>query len=307
MALHREHRLVGGNMRVSVVLSTFEQPAWLEKVLWGYAHQSHGDFEIVVADDGSGHATREVVDSCRRKLRLIIEHVWQPHDGFRKCRILNEAISRSQGDYLIFSDGDCVPRRDFVATHIAQARQGAFLSGGVLRLPMALSKAIGADEIASGVAFQWRRLAHGGCKWWRLHLAAVPRWAAMCCDQITPTRASFNGHNASAWRSDIERVNGFDERMQYGGLDRELGERLTNAGVRGRQIRHRAICVHLEHPRDYIDPSAMSRNREIRRATFIRQVTWTDYGLVSTKRVEEPVIIPFSSALHTAPQSRAAA
>ena len=76
-------------MRVSVIVSTYEQPAWLEKVLWGYAYQSHRDFEMVVADDGSGHETREVVDCCRRKLGLDIEHTWQPHDGFRKCRILN--------------------------------------------------------------------------------------------------------------------------------------------------------------------------------------------------------------------------
>lgn len=294
-------------MRVSVILSTYEQPAWLEKALWGYAHQSHGDFEIVVADDGSGHATREVVECCRRKLRLAVEHVWQPHDGFRKCRVLNEAISRSQGDYLIFSDGDCVPRCDFVATHIAQARPNAFLSGGVLRLPSALSKAIGADEITSGVAFQWRRLAQGGCNWWRLRLAAIPRWGATCCDLFTSTRASFNGHNTSAWRCDIERVNGFDERMQYGGLDRELGERMMNAGVRGRQIRHRAICLHLDHPRNYIDPVATAKNQEIRWTTRTRQLAWTDHGLISAERVNEPVILPFSSAQDAAEKIRVAA
>jgi glycosyltransferase involved in cell wall biosynthesis len=294
-------------MRVSIVLSTYEQPAWLEKALWGYAHQSHGDFAIVVADDGSGSATREVIDCCRRKLRLPIEHVWQPHNGFRKCRILNEAIARSQGDYLIFSDGDCVPRRDFVATHVAEARPGAFLSGGVLRLPMPLSKAIGADEIASGSAFEWRRLALGGCTWWRLRSALAPRWAAICWDLITPTRASFNGHNASAWRCDIERVNGFDERMQYGGLDRELGERMINAGVRGRQIRHRAICLHLDHPRDYVSPAATAKNREIRWATRMRQATWTEHGLVSAERADAPVILPFSRALSAADKIRAAA
>lgn len=294
-------------MRVSIVLSTYEQSAWLEKALWAYAYQSHGDFELVVADDGSGPETREVVDCCRRKLGLAIEHVWQPHEGFRKCRILNEAIERSRGDYLIFSDGDCVPRRDFVATHVAQARRGAFLSGGVLRLPLALSKAIGADDIASGRVFGWRWLAVGGCNWWRLRFAAAPRWAATCCDLITPTRASFNGHNSSAWRDDIERVNGFDERMQYGGLDRELGERMIHAGVRGRQIRHRAICLHLDHPRNYVDPEATARNQEIRWTTRLRRATWTDYGLVSAAATAGPVILAFPNSAAASKRTRNAA
>ncbi len=40
-------------MRVSVVLSTYNSPNWLEKVLWGYAAQTERPEEIVIADDGS--------------------------------------------------------------------------------------------------------------------------------------------------------------------------------------------------------------------------------------------------------------
>ena len=164
-------------MRVSIIVSTYEQPAWLEKVLWGYAYQSHGDFEIVVADDGSSDATRDVIESCRRKLNLPIEHVWQPHDGFRKCKILNQAIEKSSGEYLVFTDGDCIPRRDFVATHVAQARPGAFLSGGVLRLSKPLSHAVGTNDIASGRAFEWRRLHVQQRDWGRLRTRRPPPWA----------------------------------------------------------------------------------------------------------------------------------
>ena len=45
--------------RVSVILSTYNQPLWLEKVLWGYGAQRFHDFEVVVADDGSGEARGE--------------------------------------------------------------------------------------------------------------------------------------------------------------------------------------------------------------------------------------------------------
>ena len=47
--------------KVSVILSTYNQPAWLEKVFWGYGVQTFHDFEIVVADDGSGPETQALI------------------------------------------------------------------------------------------------------------------------------------------------------------------------------------------------------------------------------------------------------
>ena len=77
---------------VSVVFSTYRQPQWLRKVLCGFAAQTHNHFEIVVADDGSGEETADVIRSARANTRLTIDHVWQQDRGFRKCRVLNKAI-----------------------------------------------------------------------------------------------------------------------------------------------------------------------------------------------------------------------
>ena len=82
---------------------------------------------------------------------------------------------------------------------------------------------------------------------------------------MTPTNASWNGHNASGWKKDIMAINGFDERMQYGGQDRELGERLFNYGIKSKQIRYSAICVHLDHPRSYKTKESIDKNLEIRK------------------------------------------
>src|SRR5690606_11434645 len=96
----------GRDMRVSVILSTYNQPAWLELVLWGYSVQTHRDFEIVIADDGSTQATAEMLERMRVATGLDIKHVWHEDEGFRKCRILNLALVQATGDYTIFSDGD---------------------------------------------------------------------------------------------------------------------------------------------------------------------------------------------------------
>src|SRR5690606_26717088 len=86
-------------------------------------------------------------------------------EGFRKCRILNQALVEATGEYLIFSDGDCIPSKDFVATHIEYAAPGRFLSGGIVRLPMAISKKITIDDVIEQRATSLRWLVDQGLKW----------------------------------------------------------------------------------------------------------------------------------------------
>jgi glycosyltransferase involved in cell wall biosynthesis len=252
-------------VRVSVIITTFDQPEQLEKVLWGYAKQRHRDFQLIVADDGSGPATTEVVDRVSALAGLDVVHVWHEHRGFRKTEILNRAILAADSEYLIFSDGDCIPRDDFVAVHASLARPGSFLSGGYLKMSREVSSRISVADVRSGDATDASWLRERG---WRpgkraLRLMRRTRLAAML-DAITPTRRTWNGHNSSAWKSALVAVNGFDLDMAYGGLDRALGERLMNAGIRGRQVRHRTPCLHLHHERPYADPLKWKRNHEIR-------------------------------------------
>lgn len=252
-------------MRTAVIITTYNQPAWLEKVLWGYAAQSVRDFQVVIADDGSDERTRQVLESVRPDFGKRLLHVWHEDIGFRKCEILNKSIVASEAEYLIFTDGDCIPRHDFVQRHMELAEAGRFLSGGVVWLPRQVSQAITRETIKSGrfATGRWLR-AHG----WeggrrRLRLTQEPVVAATL-DLLTPTSATFNGHNASVWRDALMKVNGFDAEMGYGGLDRALGERLTNLGVKGKQIRYRAVTFHLDHDRPYRKPEIVQRNREIR-------------------------------------------
>ncbi len=284
-------------MRIAVILSTYNAPEWLEKVLWGYAAQTIRPHEIVVADDGSTIETRRTIDRLERSTGLPLVHVWHEDRGFRKCEILNKGIGAATGDYLIFSDGDCIPGRDFIATHRRLARPGWFLSGGLVRLPMELSRRITADDVASGRAHSLRWLVRQGLPInSKCLMVAAPRKLGALLDRVTTTQATWNGHNASAWKTDLEQVNGFDERMGWGGEDRELGERLVNAGVRGKQIRHRAICVHLDHRRGYVDQQVLRWNRRHRQIVCTEKLNWTDYGLQKVVDDAEGMILQFPAA-----------
>jgi glycosyltransferase involved in cell wall biosynthesis len=64
---------------IGIVISTYNNPAWLEKTLWGYLFQTRPADEIIIADDGSDDRTRTLIDSFRD--RLPIKHVWHEDQG----------------------------------------------------------------------------------------------------------------------------------------------------------------------------------------------------------------------------------
>ena len=242
-------------MKLSVIFSTYNSPDWMEKTLWGLHYQTYQDFEIVIADDGSDAETKARIEQFERDSGRKIIHVWQEDDGFQKTRILNKALLATTGEYIVFTDGDCVCRNDFLQVHVDNAQPGYFLSGGYFKLPMAASKAMTREHIASGLAFDVDFLVDHGLK------------------------PNYNGHNASTFRDSIFATNGFDERMQYGGEDREMGERLFNMGIKSKQIRYSAICIYLDHARGYVKPEMISKNKAIRKYTKENKVLRTPFGI----------------------------
>lgn len=271
---------MGTSLKISVIFTTYNSPAWLEKVLWGFDCQSDDNFEIVVADDGSGEETREIIKRFRSQSKRPLLHVWHEDEGFQKCRILNKAIVAATGEYIVMTDGDCIPRADFVAAHRAAAEPGCFLSGGYFKLPMATSKVITLDDIRRGACFDKAWLVEHGVKPSLKFLKLIQsKRLSSLLNTLTTTKRSWNGHNASCWKSDALKVNGFDERMKYGGLDCEFGGRLLNAGIKAKQIRYKAICVHLDHARGYVNDEDWKRNRVIRKTSIRDKLIETPAGI----------------------------
>lgn len=272
-------------MQMSVIITTYNSPEWLEKVLWGFEAQTFKAFEAVIADDGSNDQTRNLIEEMRGKVSFPIQHVWHEDIGFRKCTILNKAILASATDYLVFTDGDCIPRNDFLQVHQERRRPGHFLSGGYFMLPMDISKAITKADILDQQCFRLSWLKSKGLpiSYKNLKLGRSGSLGAVL-NAITPTKPTWNGHNVSGWKTDITEVNGYDERMRYGALDRELGERLMNKGIRGIQVRYTAICIHLDHSRGYRNQKDINFNKMIRQTTAKEQRVWTDFGIERTHR-----------------------
>lgn len=268
-------------MKISVIVSTYNAEEWLEKVLIGYSVQTTNDFELIIADDGSRPSTKELIDSYSINYPVSITHLWHEDLGYRRQEILNVAIVKANFDYILMTDGDCIPRKDFVEVHSKLAEEGKFLSGGYCKLSMKVSKLITKEDIENGNCFdvKWLKSKDKLGFSQTLKLSASGFFATLL-DKITPTNPSFNNCNSSGFKKDMIAVNGYDERMKYGGPDREFGERLENYGVMGKQIRHKAIVMHLDHARGYKTPESLAANLAIRKEVKDKKIVWTNYGIV---------------------------
>jgi glycosyltransferase involved in cell wall biosynthesis len=268
-------------LAASLLISTYNWPWALERVLWSVFAQSRHDFEIVIADDGSKPETSALIARMAQLSPVPITHVWQPDEGFGKCRALNKALAVSRGKRIIVTDGDCVLRRDFVDTHIKQARPGTFLAGSYFKLPDSVSQSVDQASIANQQVFTPKWLVeHGMSSSPRLWAkVGAPRPLAWLLDRLSNARPSWNGHSASCSRLEALQVNGFNEEMGYGGLDVEFGLRLNHIGLKARRIRFSTVALHLHHERGYATTEMREKSERVKERTRSEGLAWAEIGI----------------------------
>jgi glycosyltransferase involved in cell wall biosynthesis len=250
-------------MHVSVIVTTYNRPDALAVVLEGYLAQTDRTFGLIIADDGSTDETKEIVSTYRRRASFPVEHVWQEDAGFRAAAVRNRALAATDADYIIFSDGDCIPLPDFVARHCLLAEKGWFTVGNRILLSEVFSRRIlsGDVPVHAWNVRQWigARMKGHTNRWLPLlsfsprspfRKARPYRWeGAMTC-------------NLSAWREDLLFVNGFDETYSGWGLeDSDLVIRLIQSGLRRKSARFAAPVLHLWHRQN--DRSSLTENRRL--------------------------------------------
>ena len=249
---------------VAVIVSTYNQPAHLARCLRALERQSHQDFELLLADDGSGAETRALIAATADRFGGRLRHLWQDDDGFRKTRILNRAILETRAEYLVFMDGDCVAHPDFLREHLRAAAPGQYLNGAMIRLTPKQTGAVNADNIDSGEIFDSKWLTRSAGRWNRRYLKlSLPYGLRAWLNDHSTTNLYWLGANSSCYRADAEAANGFDNRFGYGFEDGDFGNRLENLGLRPATVRWTANVLHLDHGRPYRDAARERRQWEL--------------------------------------------
>lgn len=245
---------------VAVIVTTYNRPDALAAVLAGYLAQSDRDFEMIVADDGSTAETAVVIKEAQ-KGGFDIGHVWHEDRGFRAAAIRNHAIAQTTAEYIIFSDGDCIPLPGFVARHRRMAEKGWFLSGNRILLSEGFSRRVLRDRLPvhAWTSGRWLRAKlRGEVNRW-LPLLTLPqdmalrKWPAQRWEGVMTC-------NLSVWRKDLLEVDGLDEAYSGWGLeDSDLAIRLVRAGIRHKSARFAAPVLHLWHGEN--DRGSLAENR----------------------------------------------
>jgi glycosyltransferase involved in cell wall biosynthesis len=230
---------------LAVLVSSYQRSWHLARVLASIEHQQGvaGRFEVVVTDDGSTDDTPEVVCEFARRVNFPVQMTRHTHDGFQLARCRNEGVSASRAEYLLFLDGDCLIPPDHLWHHLQRRRRGVVQAGYCCQLDRTTSERLTLAQIARG-EFCQSASREQLCKLRRMHRKA--RWY---CWLRHPTKPKLFGGNVGIFRSDYERVNGYDENFQgWGCEDDDLRLRLRAAGIGIHSILDRTWTFHLWHP-----------------------------------------------------------
>lgn len=249
-------------MKIAVIVTTYNRPDALALALDGYLAQTDCDFELVIADDGSTIDTANIITQYKDKKLIPIRHVWQEDKGFRAAAIRNRAITETSADYIIFSDGDCVPLPDFVRQHRGLAEEAWFVAGSRILLSPSFTLHVLQEQIpvyswtmSQWIAARMKRDINRLSPLISLPLGNLLR-------KVTPN--SWNSVmtcNVAAWREDLIKVNGFDEAYVGWGLeDSDLVIRLLHAKIRRKSARFSSPVLHLWHQEN--DRQRLIENRQ---------------------------------------------
>jgi glycosyltransferase involved in cell wall biosynthesis len=265
---------------VSVVISFYNKIEYLNLILAALERQSFRDFEVVIADDGSRPDVVSAIQLMMERSPLSIQHLWHEDKGFRKTRIFNEAIRKSRSPYLIFMDGDCVPHWKFVEEHYRNRETRVLLAGRRVYLSEKLSRSLDAEKIRNGYLekkFLMDLLVDGilGKSTHVIKGIYIRNKAARRF--LNREMKGVLGSNFSVHKSDLEAINGFDERYEAPavGEDSDIELRFLWSNMKIRMVKNMAVQYHIHHkklPRPQENLEIFEQVKKEKRA-------FTPYGL----------------------------
>lgn len=257
-------------MQTSLIVTTYNWPEALRMVLESILAQTILPMEIVVADDGSGPHTVQLVEEFAKTAPLPIIHSWQEDKGYRLAKSRNRAIANTSGSYILLIDGDIVLDRHFVADHTASAKRGCFVQGPRVLLNNALTDTTFAQRKMPPLLF-----ARG-----------VGNRKNCLRSSLLSRLFSWSGHglrgirlcNFGFWKEDAKHVNGFNEEfVGWGREDSEFVARLLHAGGERKNLKFNALGYHLYHP---MNPrSHLATNDSILQNTLDARLVRCEKGL----------------------------
>lgn len=264
--------------QASIIVSVYKDINALRTICYALFHQSNPNFEIIVSEDGNDPAVRDFVASIHARQPVV--HLNQEDIGFRKNKALNRAIAAARGEILIFIDGDCVPHKHHIASHVQCTVQGFACSGRRAELGPTLSQFI-LNKPEHIKVFE---------NPFTFSLFALPAlidhsknyeaglYSPFLHHFSKHKNASLLGCNFSCHKKDIIAVNGFNEDYTSPGIgeDSDIEWRLRENGTRIKNIKFLAPVYHLYHEHKFV---ASQTNRILLTKTKQQRLVYCEHGI----------------------------
>ncbi|MDQ6990611.1 MAG: glycosyltransferase [Mariprofundaceae bacterium] len=229
---------------IAIIISTYNAHDYLRMTLNGYAHQSDKNFSIYIADDGSDHQVADIITAFREKSDIPIHHAWHEDKGYRRAKIINQAIQLVQEPYIVLTDADCIPFPDMIASHRKVAEQGCFLIGSRILLSKNISSMISQENDWHPDLTLWQWIS------WRFQAYINRLFPLLLPVSTSPENqklAGIRGCHFAFWKQDALTINGLDGSYEgWGREDSDFAARLFHAGIKRKNLRGKPV-LHLWH------------------------------------------------------------
>jgi glycosyltransferase involved in cell wall biosynthesis len=237
--------------KASIIISFYNRVDQLRLILAALERQTFSDFEVIISDDGSNEEAVNQVNEIIKQSKLSIKHVWHPDKGFNKTKILNKSIIRTDSDYIIFIDGDCIPAIHFIEDHLKYSEENRVVVGRRVELSDAISKEITREYISSKSFDRlWlKALVNSFKRETRKAEEGIRISSKWLNEKLGTTNKGILGCNFSLYKKVLINLNGFDERYIHPGVgeDTEIKERLKNGGYEIFKPKFALVQFHLWH------------------------------------------------------------
>jgi len=238
-------------LKATVILAFYNRVDYLKLVLAGFDRQSFKEFEIIIADDGSSTEAVHEVEKLAAGFPYSITHLWHEDKGFRKNKILNQAIKAAKSDFLIFVDADCVPHPDFVSEHLKCFQMGNCLTGRRVNLSERITRMLTPQNIKEGfLEKNMLLLISDGIFGKSIDIEKGFYFKNSFLRKFfNKKKRGLLGCNFSIYKEDFFKINGFDERYEAPsiGEDSDVEYRLSLCGVKVESLNNIAVQYHLYH------------------------------------------------------------
>lgn len=249
-------------MKISVIVPVYNRLEHFRALFLCLLRQKKQADELIITDDGSSQKVLDFISDLIPKAQFKVKHIYQEDKGFRKTRALNNTVRNSTGDLLIFCDQDLIFGEEYIETIANNIKNNIFLMGRAHHTTEDEKNIILSDiENINSYNEIIKKLPAKYIETIDKMLKEDRKRRIIKTLRLAKRGIRLVGMSYALMKEAYLKVNGYDENyVGWGQEDDDFGNRLTVAGINGKELITQNIQLHLWH---YSDPTKIhSANEE---------------------------------------------